>query len=414
LDKLINENSIFEHDFDDWVKFFSAVGQPSYRAGQICAWIWRRRVFDPEDMTDFGKDLRARLAELLDFSPPEIIREDKSRDGTRKFLIVTTGRAKVETTLIKHGERLTACLSTQVGCPVGCPFCATGSAGFERNLSGGEIAEQLVLMEKHVGREINNVVLMGMGEPFLNTDAVLRAIRMLNDPKMRGLGVRHFTISTAGITPGIAALAASGLGVRLAVSLHAPNDELRDELIPCNTNYPLKELVAALKNYQITTGDRVTIEYALFKKKNDSLEHARQLVRLLHGLHVYVNLIPANENKNGYERSAPEDVLRFQSILKSAGFESEIRAEHGGDITAACGQLKGEENASPRPEPATRERGERMSEQKTPRGRGGAPCRKNPSVGKLKSSKNTNDTKRPNDSTNAMRRRRSSSNGRAG
>jgi 23S rRNA (adenine2503-C2)-methyltransferase len=308
-------------------------------------------------MTDFGKDLRALLAESLDFSPPEIVREEKSRDGTRKFLIVTTRGANVETALIKQGERLTACLSTQAGCPVGCPFCASGASGFERNLSAGEIASQFVLMERHVGREINNVVLMGMGEPFLNTEAVIGAVRMLNNAKMRGLGVRHFTISTAGIIPGIEALAASGLGVRLAVSLHAADDELRNEMVPCNTNYPLKELVAALRNYQRTTGDRVTIEYALFKGKNDTLEHARQLVRLLHGIHAYVNLIPGNDSINGYERSAPSDMLRFQSVLKSAGFESEIRAEHGGDISAACGQLKSaSDSPPPREEHAPRER----------------------------------------------------------
>ncbi|MDR1019435.1 MAG: 23S rRNA (adenine(2503)-C(2))-methyltransferase RlmN [Synergistaceae bacterium] len=342
----------FDLSFDGWTKFFAGQGQPSYRAGQICAWLWKRRVFDPEGMTDFGKELRAALTASLDFSPPEIVRSERAKDGTRKFLLEMRDGTRVETALIKQGDRLTACISTQAGCPIGCPFCATGTSGFERNLTSGEIASQLAVMEQSVARDIQSVVLMGMGEPFLNTEAVLDAIRALNHSKMRGLGVRHFTVSTAGIIPGIEALAASGLGVRLAVSLHASDDELRDEMIPCNTSYPLKELVAAMKDYQEKTGDRLTIEYALFKKKNDTLEHARKLARLLHGIHAYINLIPANDNLNGYERSAPDDTLRFQSVLKSAGFETEIRAEHGSDISAACGQLKGREpspEVKPRP-----------------------------------------------------------------
>jgi 23S rRNA (adenine2503-C2)-methyltransferase len=333
----------FDFNFEGWVEFFAGMGQPSYRAGQICAWLWKRRVSDPEEMTDFGKDLRAALASSLDFSFPEIIASERAKDGTKKFLLAMRDGSRVETALIKQGDRLTACLSSQAGCPVGCPFCATGASGFERNLTAGEIASQFAVMEKSAGRDIQSAVLMGMGEPFLNTEAALDAVRTLNHPKMRGLGIRHFTISTAGIVPGIQALAASGLGVRLAVSLHAADDGLRDELVPCNTSYPVKDLVAAMKDYQEKTGDRVTVEYALFKKKNDTLEHARALVRLLRGLHAYINLIPANGSLNGYERSAPEDILRFESVLKSAGFETEIRAEHGIDIGAACGQLKGKE-----------------------------------------------------------------------
>jgi 23S rRNA (adenine2503-C2)-methyltransferase len=352
----------FDLGFDGWAEFFASQGQPSYRAGQICAWLWKRRVFDPEGMTDFGKELRASLAASLDFSLPEVVRSERAKDGTRKFLLEMRDGARVETALIKQGDRLTACLSTQAGCPIGCPFCATGTSGFDRNLTSGEIAAQFAVMEQSVERDIQNAVLMGMGEPFLNTEAVLGAVRALNHPKMRGLGVRHITVSTAGIVPGIEALAASGLGVRLAVSLHAPDDALRDEMVPCNTSYPLKALVAAMKDYQEKTGDRLTIEYALFKKKNDTLEHARRLVRLLHGLHAFINLIPANDNLNGYERSAADDTLRFQSVLKSAGFETEIRVEHGSDISAACGQLKGREplpEGKPKPKAGAKQRGGR-------------------------------------------------------
>ncbi|MDL2263718.1 23S rRNA (adenine(2503)-C(2))-methyltransferase RlmN [Synergistaceae bacterium OttesenSCG-928-I11] len=324
----------------EWGDLFERIGQPAYRAAQICAWLWKRGVWDPSEMTDFGKPLREQLAELVDFTYPQISKEDRSKDGTRKFLLTMRDGVQVEAALLKQEDRLTACISTQAGCPVGCPFCQTGASGFERNLTKGEIAGQLIVMERHIGRPINNLVLMGMGEPFLNLDAVFGAIQMLNDPKMRELGIRHITISTAGIVPGIQRMAESGLGARLAVSLHATNDELRDELVPCNTSHPLSELLDALRDYQERTGDRITIEYALFKGVNDTLVHARELVRILRGLHVYVNLIPGNKNIAGYETSSPESVLRFQSVLKSAGFESEIRTPRGLDIDAACGQLK--------------------------------------------------------------------------
>ncbi|MDR1916830.1 MAG: 23S rRNA (adenine(2503)-C(2))-methyltransferase RlmN [Synergistaceae bacterium] len=335
-----NRNAAIDFDFDDWAEYFAGIGEPTYRAGQMCSWLWKRGVFDAASMTDFGKSLRERISSSLDFSHPEIARVEQSRDGTEKFLMLLHDGATVETAMLRQGDRLTACISTQVGCPIGCPFCATGSDGFVRNLTRGEIAGQFAVMESHAGREINNVVFMGMGEPFLNTEEVLNAVRFLNSPKMRGLGIRHITISTAGVVPGIKSLTESGLGVRLAVSLHAADDDLRDELVPCNSNYPLRELMSALRDYQRTTGDRVTIEYALFKDRNDSIERARELVRLLHGLHAYINLIPANDNDGGYERSEPERALRFQSVLKSAGFESEIRVERGGEIIAACGQLR--------------------------------------------------------------------------
>lgn len=329
-----------EKDFDGWASYFASIGEPSYRAAQMCGWIWKRGVTDAASMTDFGKALRERLSETLDFSFPEIARTAKSGDGTKKFLVRMSDGAEVETALLKMGPRVTACVSTQSGCPVGCPFCVTGADGFVRSLTAGEIAYQFVAMERAVGRPIHSAVFMGMGEPFLNTDATLGAVKILNSPKMRGLGIRHITVSTAGIIPGIEAFAASGLGARLAVSVHAVRDELRNELVPCNSRYPLRPLMASLRDYQKISGDRVTIEYALFKDVNDSLEDARGLVRLLHGLHAYVNLIPGNANRGGYARSSPEAALRFQSVLKTAGYESEIRTERGGEINAACGQLR--------------------------------------------------------------------------
>ncbi|MDR1651727.1 MAG: 23S rRNA (adenine(2503)-C(2))-methyltransferase RlmN [Synergistaceae bacterium] len=333
------QRSALENSYDDWAEYFRSAGEAQYRAGQICDWLWKRGVWDVESMTNLGLDMRENLSRDFDFSRPVIKQENRSPDGTKKFLIHMPQGSAVETALLRQGPRLTACLSTQVGCPVGCPFCATGAGGFERNLSAGEIASQLVVMEKHLGRAVQNVVMMGMGEPFLNTEATLDAIRVLNSPKMRGLGIRHITVSTAGIAPGIRELAESGLGVRLAVSLHAAADDLRSELVPCSSDYPLGELMSALRDYQRVTGDRITIEYAMFKGTNDSVEHARALVHRLHGIHAYINLIPANEF-GGYARSSPESVLKFQSVLRSAGFETEIRTERGGEINASCGQLR--------------------------------------------------------------------------
>ena len=332
--------SAFDKSYDDWLAYFSGIGEPRFRAGQICAWLWKRGVWDAEAMTDFSKGLRARLASGIDFSLLEISDALKASDGTKKYSVKMKDGAVVETVLLRMESRLAACISTQAGCPVRCPFCATGTGGFERNLTAAEIAGQFIAMERAAGKEVGSAVFMGMGEPFLNTDATLGAVRILNAHVMRGLGIRRMTISTAGIVPGIEALTVSGLDVRLAVSIHAANDDLRNELVPCNAGYPLKDLMAALHAYQRATDNRVTIEYALFKGINDSVADARELVRLLHGLHSYVNLIPGNAYPGGYETSPEQNVLRFQSVLKSAGFESEIRTTRGGHINAACGQLR--------------------------------------------------------------------------
>jgi 23S rRNA (adenine2503-C2)-methyltransferase len=346
----MDRESAFDKSYDDWKAFFSGIGEPSFRAGQICAWLWKRGVWDADAMTDFSKELRSRLSAGADFSLLEISGTAKAPDGTKKYSVEMKDGAAVETVLLKMESRLAACISTQAGCPVRCPFCATGAGGFERSLTAAEIAGQFIAMEREAGKEISSAVFMGMGEPFLNTDATLGAVRILNAPSMRGLGIRRMTISTAGIVPGIEALTASGLDARLAVSIHAANDDLRDELVPCNSTYPLKDLMTALHSYQRITDNRVTIEYALFKDVNDSVADARELVRLLHGLHSYVNLIPGNANPGGYETSPEQNALRFQSVLKSAGFESEIRAKRGGHINAACGQLRNSSRAPVLPE----------------------------------------------------------------
>ena len=340
----MTEKKIYALDLthDEWVTWLAKeLNQPKFRAGQICQWLWQKHAFDADEMTNLSLPLRELLKERVDFSAPILITEQRSKlDSTRKYLWQLRDGETVESVLLKQGDRLTACISTQVGCPLQCSFCATGLSGFVRNLSAGEIAGQFLAMEKIVEREINNVVYMGMGEPFLNTDNVLLSVRMLNDEQLRNLGIRHITISTSGVVPGIEALADSGLGVRLAISLHAAEDELRSKLMPVNQTYPLAELREAMTGYQEQTGDRITIEYALFGGVNDSVEHARQLIRFLKGIHVFVNLIPYNSVDGRYEKPQPEDVLRFRSVLETAGFECELRQEQGADIDAACGQLR--------------------------------------------------------------------------
>lgn len=341
----------------EWISFFKEeLKQPKFRADQVCQWIWSKKVTDVDEMTNLSLPLREELKEKIDFSLPQLVKEQRSKiDGTRKFLWKFRDGNTVETVLLCQGHRYTACISTQVGCPLQCTFCATGLSGYVRNLTAGEIAGQFIAMEQYIGRDLNNVVYMGMGEPFLNIDNVLKSVRLLNDEKMRNLGIRHITISTSGIIPGIRRLAESGLGVRLAISLHATNDALRSMLMPVNETFPVNDLRSELQNYQEKTGDRITIEYALFGGVNDTIEHARALVRFLKGIHVFINLIPFNAVDGRYNKPIIEDVLRFKTVLTTAGFEAEFRQEQGSDIDAACGQLRrktetGEEEAlEPKP-----------------------------------------------------------------
>lgn len=328
-------------EFEDWVRFFSDLGEPGYRAEQVCRWLYSRNVFDVREMTDLSKALRETLSERLSLKLPErmAVREAK-KDGTRKFLWRLEDGQTIESVLLRHAGHLTACLSTQVGCPLGCVFCATGQSGYARNLQAGEIVGQFVAMEADLGERISHLVLMGMGEPLLNFEAVIKSLRILAHPKMRDLSIRHMAISTAGIVPQIDALAGLGFHGRLALSLHAPTDALRSRLMPINQRYPLRELMAALKRYQRKTGDRITIEYMLLDKVNDAPKQAHELVRLLSGLSVFVNLIPANPVQGPYRRSKPQAMEQFRSLLVASGIEAEVRTEKGTDIDAACGQLR--------------------------------------------------------------------------
>jgi len=318
------------------------LGEKPFRAKQIFEWVYKRKAGDFTGMDNLGKTLRERLNSdyaLITLKAHRIQRSQ--RDGTAKYLFQCADGQLVESVFLPHEGRNTACLSTQVGCAMGCTFCATGDSGFARNLSPGEIVAQVLGMEADQGAEIHNLVLMGMGEPLHNWENVREAMSALLDPAGRQWGPRHITLSTCGIASGIDALRESGLKLRLAISLHAPEDEVRAGIMPINRRYPLKELMRSIRDYQAATELQVTFEYTLFKGINDSLDQAHAVASLLKGIDSKVNLIPYNLVQGlNFEAPAFDTVLAFQSVLKGRGLITMVRTEKGGDIDAACGQLR--------------------------------------------------------------------------
>lgn len=337
------EYCALEMTLNDWQILFSEWGEQKFRASQVCQWIYAKKEFNYHLMSNLSKDLREKLNDNILMVLPVMIRQQVSKDGTRKYLWSLNDGARVESVLLNHGGHKTACISSQAGCPLGCTFCETGANGFTRNLTRGEILGQFLMMEKINGADINNIVFMGMGEPLLNEDNVFSAIRSLNDKNMRNLGARHITISTSGIVPGIEDLADFEIPIRLSLSLHAPNDELRSRLMPVNRQYPLQSLVNALRRYRERTGERITIEYALIDRVNDSPEYAYETAALLNGLEPYINLIPFNPipSRPELRRSDSSRIKAFCNALSELKIEFELRKERGTDIMAACGQLAG-------------------------------------------------------------------------
>jgi 23S rRNA (adenine2503-C2)-methyltransferase len=332
--------------YEEWRKTAEEWKEPRFRADQICGWIYVKKIFDCHSMTNLSKNLKEKLAYEAPVKVPLQLKEQKSSDGTRKYLWRLEDGNRIESVLLDHGNHTTACVSSQVGCPLACAFCATGKAGYARNLSAGEIVGQFLLMEQRLGRDINNVVFMGMGEPLLNEANVFKSIGALNHPKMRNLGGRHITVSTSGIVPGIRNLADFEVPVRLSVSLHAPNDALRDKLMPINKQYPLTALVEAMRYYKKRTGERITIEYVLIDRVNDDPQLAFEMAALLDGLGVYVNVISYNPVNtpiigSAMKRPAPARIKAFCAALAELSMEFELRREKGTDILAACGQLTG-------------------------------------------------------------------------
>ena len=343
--------NLFDLDRQAMEQFFVSIGEKAFRARQVLQWIHQRGVTDFSLMTDLSKDLRGRLAELAEVRLPEVSVQQHSRDGTRKWLLHMDGVDNaVESVLIPEDNRMTLCVSSQVGCTLNCSFCSTARQGFNRNLTTGEIIGQLYLAHHALVADghdsgITNVVLMGMGEPLLNYDAVMRALNIMCDDFAYGLSKRRVTISTAGVVPAIKRLKQS-TDVALAVSLHAPNDELRDQLVPLNRKYPIAELMEACRDYLRDNGRRrITFEYVMLKGVNDSLEHARQLVKILRPVPSKLNLIPFNPFAGSdYETSSSETIARFRDYVLSKGIVTVTRKTRGDDIDAACGQLVGKVN----------------------------------------------------------------------
>lgn len=337
-------------------KFLEGLGEKRFRGRQVYRWVYRNKVFSFEEMSDLPVALRALLAETALISLPEKIQHRVSQDGTQKLLLRLKDEKTIEMVVIPQssagGSRYTACVSSQVGCPVGCGFCATGRSGFERNLEVHEIVGQVLLAAHLVavqgrqnlapeGRGLTNVVFMGMGEPFLNYQAVVKAIRLVTDNEGINIGQRHITVSTAGEVQGIRRLAEEGLQVTLAVSLHAARDELRNALVPMNRKYPLSQLRDALQYYTERTGRRVTLEYTLLDKVNTSREDALRLTQFARSLLVNINLIPYNEiGQTGYKSPNKAVINEFRRWLAEAGINTVVREEKGSDIEAACGQLR--------------------------------------------------------------------------
>ncbi|HHB92243.1 MAG TPA: 23S rRNA (adenine(2503)-C(2))-methyltransferase RlmN [Thioploca sp.] len=337
-------------DREELITFFAELGEKSFRATQIMKWVYQKNVLEFADMTNLSKDLRQRLQTIACLKLPEIQTMQIAQDGTRKWLVQLDSGNSIEMVFIPEEGRNTLCISSQVGCALDCTFCATGKQGFNRNLTTSEIigqlwlAEQIIIADGYVTENfkhaISNVVIMGMGEPLTNFDNVVKAMRIMLDDFAYGLSRRRITLSTVGIIPALIKLK-DQCPVSLAISLHAPNNDLRNQLIPINKKYPLADLIKTCRDY--TQGNRhVTFEYVMLKDINDSPFHAKELAKLLHGILAKINLIPFNPFPNAaYQRSTTETIDNFRNILIQAGLVTITRKIRGDDINAACGQLAG-------------------------------------------------------------------------
>jgi 23S rRNA (adenine2503-C2)-methyltransferase len=331
---------IKELDFNELKAVLRDMGEPAYRAGQVACWLYKKDASGFEEMTDLGRTLRQKLAGRFALSWPELAQRLRSRDGAEKFLLRLGDGRFIETVLICGPGRVTVCLSTQVGCRFACPFCASGSSGFSRNLAAAEIVNQLLFVRRTLGRPVSHAVFMGMGEPLDNFESVSRAIGLLNAPQGVGLAARRITVSTCGLVPGIAKLMKLGLQVELSVSLHAASDDLRNRLVPVNKKYPLPKLIPALREFSRETGRQVTFEYALVGGVNDSLEEADRLAELARRAGAKVNLIPLSPTgRPGFEPTARPTAAAFLRRLEERRVRATLRRSKGQDIQAACGQL---------------------------------------------------------------------------
>ncbi len=333
--------NIKEYNLDELRQDLISLEEKGYRAEQIFNWIYVEKVKSFDDMTNLSLELRKKLKQNYTMCNFEILNKQESSDGTKKYLFDVLDGNAIETVLMQYHHGKTICVSSQIGCKMGCKFCASTGIPFIRGLTAGEIVEQILAVEQDIGEHISNIVFMGIGEPFDNYDNVMRAIRIINNQKGLNIGARHISISTSGLVPKIYDFANEDLQCTLSISLHATSNAKRSAMMPVNKLYSIEELIEACKYYIAKTNKRISFEYALAKDNNDNLEDAKALVNLLKGMLCHVNLIPINKIENGkFTKSSNDNIIKFRDYLNDHGIVATIRRELGSDIDAACGQLR--------------------------------------------------------------------------
>ncbi|MBQ9313909.1 MAG: 23S rRNA (adenine(2503)-C(2))-methyltransferase RlmN [Clostridia bacterium] len=333
---MINIRDLYYEELEE---LLLKMGEKKFRAKQIYAWLYKG-IESFDEMTDISKELINKLKDNFILNQLTLINFQKSKDGTIKYLFQLNDGHAIESVLMKYKYGYTACISNQIGCKMGCNFCASAKIGFVRNMTPGEIVGQILKVQKESGEVVSNIVFMGIGEPLDNYDNVIKAIRLINDPKGLNIGARHISLSTCGIVPKIKMLADENIQCNLCISLHSSHDNVRTDMMPINKVYNIEEVLEACKQYIAKTNRRITFEYALVDGVNDSREDAIHLSRLLKGMLCHVNLIPVNKIKGGkYEKSSTEKILAFRDTLNDRGIVATVRRELGSDISAACGQL---------------------------------------------------------------------------
>ncbi len=333
--------NIKDYDLDALKQEFIQMEEKAFRAEQVFKWIYENKVTSFDEMTNLSLELREKLKQNYEMHNFNILKKQESSDGTKKYLFDVLDGNAIETVLMCYHHGYSICVSSQIGCKMGCKFCASTGIKFIRNLTSGEIVEQILAVERDNNIRISNVVFMGIGEPLDNYDNVINAIRIINNQKGINIGARHISVSTSGLVPKIYKLAEENIQCTLSVSLHATTDEKRSSMMPVNDRYNIEELLQACKDYIEKTNRRISFEYALAKDNNDNLEDAKRLVKLLKGMICHVNLIPINKIENGsFVKSSNENIMKFRDYLNDHGIVATIRRELGSDIDAACGQLR--------------------------------------------------------------------------
>lgn len=332
--------NIYDLTLKELEDYFISIGDKKFRAVQVYDFLYKKRVKSIDEMTNIGNNIKERLKNDFDMFKIKLVLKQSDKDVS-KYLFELSDGGRIESVLMYHDYGISICVSSQIGCNMGCAFCESGRLKKVRNLEAYEIVEQILLIEEDIGKRISHVVVMGIGEPFDNYDNVMRFIKIINEGKGIDIGSRHITVSTCGIIPGIEKFMNEEGQVNLAISLHAPNNEIRDKIMKINKVYKIEELMKVIREYIKKTNRRVTFEYILLENVNDSNECAYELARLLKGINCYVNLIPYNETENiGFKRTKNAQIMKFYDILKKSSINVTVRREFGGKVDAACGQLR--------------------------------------------------------------------------